>query len=124
MLKTALELKPDVIVADISMPLMNGLEAGARLKEVLPRMKLIYLTTKEDPDLAVEALRCGASGYLPAFVIECAVNDGLGFKQSRIDQRHPRPSEKFEECFQLGVAVLLNLPEDRGILRIRERYGA
>lgn len=64
LLETAPELKPDVIIADISMPLMNGLEAGSRLKEVLPRMKLVFLTMNEDPDLAVEALRCGASGYL------------------------------------------------------------
>jgi DNA-binding NarL/FixJ family response regulator len=64
LLKTAPELKPDVIVADISMPLINGLDTWARLKEVLPRMKLIFLTMNEDPDLAVEAFRCGASGYL------------------------------------------------------------
>ena len=64
LLEIASELKPDVIVADISMPLMNGLEAGVRLKEVLPRMKLIFVTMNEDPDMAVEALRCGASGYL------------------------------------------------------------
>jgi DNA-binding NarL/FixJ family response regulator len=64
LLKTAPELKPDVIVSDISMPLINGLDTWARLKEVLPRMKLIFLTMNEDPDLAVEALRCGASGYL------------------------------------------------------------
>ena len=64
LLETATELKPDVIVADISMPLMNGLEAGLRLKELLPAMKLIFLTMNEDHDLAVEALRCGASGYL------------------------------------------------------------
>ena len=64
LLETATQLKPDVIVADISMPLMNGLEAGLRLKELLPTMKLIFLTMNEDHDLAVEALRCGASGYL------------------------------------------------------------
>jgi DNA-binding NarL/FixJ family response regulator len=64
LLETATQLKPDVVVADISMPLMNGLEAGLRLKELLPAMKLIFLTMNEDPDLAVEALRCGASGYL------------------------------------------------------------
>jgi DNA-binding NarL/FixJ family response regulator len=64
LLETAPELKPDVIVADISMPLLNGLEAGARLKELMPTMKLIFLTVNEDPDLAVEALRRGASGYL------------------------------------------------------------
>ncbi len=64
LLETAALLKPDVIVADISMPLINGLDTGARLKEVLPRMKLVFLTMNEDPALAVEALRCGASGYL------------------------------------------------------------
>jgi len=64
LLETAPQLNPDVIVADIGMPLMNGLEAGLRLKELMPTMKLLFLTMNEDPDLAVEAMRCGASGYL------------------------------------------------------------
>jgi DNA-binding NarL/FixJ family response regulator len=64
LLESAPQLNPDVIVADIGMPLMNGLEAGLRLKELMPTMKLIFLTMNEDPDLAVEAMRCGASGYL------------------------------------------------------------
>jgi len=46
------------------MPLMNGLEAGLRLKKLMPAVKLIFLTMNEDPDLAMEAMRCGASGYL------------------------------------------------------------
>jgi DNA-binding NarL/FixJ family response regulator len=57
-------LKPDVIVLDIGMPIMNGLIAGQRLKQVLPRVKLIYLTMNQDADLAAEAFRLGASGYL------------------------------------------------------------
>lgn len=57
-------LNPDVIVLDIGMPTMNGLNAGQRLKEALPRVKLIYLTMNQDPDLAAEAFRLGASGYL------------------------------------------------------------
>lgn len=57
-------LNPDVIVLDIGMPRMNGLNAGQRLKEALPRVKLIYLTMNQDPDLAAEAFRLGASGYL------------------------------------------------------------
>jgi DNA-binding NarL/FixJ family response regulator len=64
LLETAQQLKPDVIVMDIGMPLMNGLEAGKRLKELMPAVKLIFLTMNEDPDLAVEAMRCRASGYL------------------------------------------------------------
>ena len=57
-------LNPDVIVLDIGMPTMNGLNAGQRLKEELPKVKLIYLTMNQDPDLAAEAFRLGASGYL------------------------------------------------------------
>ncbi len=64
LLETAQQLKPDVVVADIGMPLMNGLEAGLRLKELMPEVKLIFLTMNEDPDLAVEAMRAGASAYL------------------------------------------------------------
>lgn len=57
-------LEPDVIVLDIGMPIMNGLIAGQQLKQLLPRVKLIYLTMNQDPDLAAEAFRLGASGYL------------------------------------------------------------
>lgn len=64
LLETAPELKPDVIVVDIGMPLMNGLEAALRLKERMPAVKLIFLTMNEDSDLAVEAMHSGASGYL------------------------------------------------------------
>ena len=64
LLETSPQLKPDVIVVDIGMPLMNGLEAGLRLKELMPAAKLIFLTMNEDPDLAVEAMNGGASGYL------------------------------------------------------------
>jgi len=64
LLETAQELKPDVVIVDIGMPLMNGLEAGVRLKELMPNVKLIFLTMNEDPDLAVEAMRSGASAYL------------------------------------------------------------
>jgi len=64
LLKGAQDLHPDVIVLDIGMPLMNGLSAGQQLKKDLPGVKLIYLTMNLDPDLAAEAFRLGASGYL------------------------------------------------------------
>jgi DNA-binding NarL/FixJ family response regulator len=57
-------LKPDVIVLDISMPLLNGLEAGRQIKQKIRDIKLIFLTMNEDSDLAAEAFRSGASGYL------------------------------------------------------------
>ncbi len=58
------ELKPDVVVLDIAMPLLNGLDAGRQLKKALPDVKLIFLTMNQDPAIAAEAFRAGASGYL------------------------------------------------------------
>jgi DNA-binding NarL/FixJ family response regulator len=57
-------LKPDLIVLDISMPLLNGLEAGRQIKQKLRSVKLVFLTMNEDADLAAEAFRAGASAYL------------------------------------------------------------
>jgi DNA-binding NarL/FixJ family response regulator len=61
---TALTLVPDLIILDISMPLLNGLEAGRQIKQKLPHVKLVFVTMNEDPDLAAEAFRAGASAYL------------------------------------------------------------
>lgn len=64
LLEKAMELKPDVVLVDVGMPLLNGLSAGQQLKQRMRKVKLIYVTMNEDPDLASEALRTGASGYL------------------------------------------------------------
>ena len=64
LLSFAPECKPDVIVLDIGMPELSGMEAGSELKRLLPRTKLIVLTVNEDPEIAREALRHWASGYL------------------------------------------------------------
>ena len=64
LLAEAPRLKPDIVVLDISMPKLNGLEAGEQLKKIMPDVKLNFLTMHEDPDLAVEAFRLGASGYV------------------------------------------------------------
>jgi DNA-binding NarL/FixJ family response regulator len=64
LLVRALEIKPDVVMVDIGMPLLNGLAAAQQLKQQLRRVKIVYLTMNDDPDLASEALRTGASGYL------------------------------------------------------------
>jgi DNA-binding NarL/FixJ family response regulator len=64
LLQVAPALKPDVVVLDIGMPVLNGFDAGRQLKKLLPNVKLIVLTVNEDYDLAAEALREWASGYL------------------------------------------------------------
>jgi len=64
LVSAAERLKPDIVVLDIAMPLLNGLEAGRQIKRTLRQVKLIYLTMNEDVDLAAEAFKLGASGYL------------------------------------------------------------
>jgi DNA-binding NarL/FixJ family response regulator len=64
LIRAALQLKPNVIVVDITMPLLNGLDAGEQVKDLLPAVKLIFMTMNCDTDLAAEAFRRGASGYL------------------------------------------------------------
>lgn len=64
LLKAARARKPDVVIADIAMPMLNGLEAARILLKELPACKVIFLTMTPDTDLAREALRIGASGYL------------------------------------------------------------
>jgi DNA-binding NarL/FixJ family response regulator len=64
LVESAPALKPDAIVLDIGMPLLNGLDAGRELKKLIPGVKLIFLTMYPDPDLAREAIHAGASAYL------------------------------------------------------------
>lgn len=64
LLKAAQELKPDVVLVDVGMPLLNGLDSARQLKKSMPAVKLIFLTMNPDSDVASEALQIGASGYL------------------------------------------------------------
>ena len=64
LLKAAGELRPDVAVVDIGMPLLNGLDAGEQLKTLHPGIKVVFLTQNREPRFAVEAFRRNASGYL------------------------------------------------------------
>lgn len=64
LLKAAIDLRADVVVLDIGLPLLNGLDAGQQLRERHPEIKIVYLTQNRDPNLAAEAFRRKASGYL------------------------------------------------------------
>lgn len=62
--KVARRMHPDLILMDVALPLINGLEAGQRLREQRPKVKLLYLSMYGDKSYVEEALRIGASGYV------------------------------------------------------------
>jgi DNA-binding NarL/FixJ family response regulator len=57
LLDAAPGLRPDIVVLDIAMPLLNGLDAARLLREQMPGVKVIFLTVSEDPDLVAEVFR-------------------------------------------------------------------
>jgi len=64
MMDAAVRLRPDVIVLDVGMPLLNGLEAARRTRTQLPNVKFVFLTMYHDPNLAAAALELGAVGFV------------------------------------------------------------
>ncbi len=141
LLKTAVELKPDVVVVDIGMPLLNGLDAGKEIKRLLPRTKLIFLTMNPDCELASEALRIGASAYLlktaRASELPLAIENalkGISYVTPRVRQamkerhmRDPKAAERPRNLTNRQREVLQLLAEGRqmkevaSILKVTER---
>jgi DNA-binding NarL/FixJ family response regulator len=78
-LKLLPEAKPDVVLMDIVLPTMSGIECASRLKEQLPTTEIVMITVYEDPDMIFGALRAGACGYLlkraPAEQVTAAIRE-------------------------------------------------
>ena len=77
LIAAAQKLRPDVIVLDIAMPQLNGLEAGRRLKQLMPSVKLIFITMNEDPYMVGEAFRAGASAFLLKQAAALELNEAI-----------------------------------------------
>ncbi|HJT19858.1 MAG TPA: response regulator transcription factor [Nitrospira sp.] len=92
-----IRLKPDVVIVDLAMPLLDGLNAVTELKKFLPQAKFVVLTASEDPDLAARALAAGAAGYL---LKSCAASEVFrALSLIRTGQRYVTPSlaERLDE---------------------------
>ena len=81
LLKAAAALEPEVVVVDIAMPLLNGLDAGEQLKAHHPHIKVIYFTQNREPRIVAEAFRRKASGYVlkdsAASELKAAIREAL-----------------------------------------------
>ena len=131
LLKAAEELKPDVVLLDIGMPLLNGLDAARELKKTMPYMKLIFLTMEADSYIASEAFRIGAQAYLlktssPAELLQ-AIHDsvrGISYVTPQIGRamedrfiRDPR-AERPNQLTDRQSEVLQMLAEGRSMKEI------
>jgi DNA-binding NarL/FixJ family response regulator len=122
LIRAAGELKPDIIVVDINMPQLNGLDAGEQIKKKFPRTKLVYLTMNMSAEIAAEAFRRGASAFVlkqsAAEELRRAVHEVLKgqtylspliagetvaflLNQSKSKQDAPRPTSRENEVLQL-----------------------
>src|SRR5687767_5269706 len=112
-------LAPDVIIVDISMPVMNGFDAVRQLKKEGSTAKIIFLTMHADEGLVAEALRCGASGY----VLKQSVGEELTSAITQVSEGKvylPQfVRKKSDQSFQTSPSHSLNLtPRQREVLRL------
>lgn len=87
----AIELHPQIIITDIDMPTMNGLDAVRQIEALLPEIKVIFLTSHEEPEYVAAAFSAGAS----AFLIKNGVSNLHGRIRAIIRDLQTAPSKQF-----------------------------
>lgn len=141
LLDAAEKLRPDVVVLDIAMPKLNGLDAGRKLQQKMPAVKLIYMTMNEDPYLIGAAFRAGASAFLlkqaAGFelidAIEKVLKGGkyltpraakglasISLREPKAREHAPGPSGREREVIQL-LAEGRTMKEAASVLKITTR---
>ncbi len=89
----AAQFHPDVVLLDIGMPLLNGIDAAMRIQSASPQTKIIFLTQEDDSDIRDSALATGAAGYLlkttPACELQHMIGKLLMSKSCATDSRLP-----------------------------------
>jgi DNA-binding NarL/FixJ family response regulator len=132
LLTAAAKLQPDIVVLDIAMPRLNGLDAARHLKPAMPKLKLIFMTMNEDPDLVGEAFRAGASAFLlkqaAAFELMEAIEKVLkggsyvtpsaAEGQANISLRQPKAREHVAEPTPRQREVIQLLAEGRSMKEV------
>lgn len=90
--EAALKFLPDVVVLDISMPILNGIQAAARVRQANPDAKIVFLTANNDPSICRAAFETGAFGYvLKAYLFTDLIP---AFKEARLSRRFVSPGCK------------------------------
>lgn len=114
----ALRLKPDVVVLDVSMPRLNGLEAARRIHDALPQTRLLVLTMHEDVEYVLKMVRVGVAGYLLKDDAASALIEGIKALKAGKTSFGPHATQALAEAYRRDDAP----PDDPyGALTNRER---
>jgi DNA-binding NarL/FixJ family response regulator len=112
-----MELRPDVIVTDISMPLLNGIDAARQIREIDPRTKIVFLTIHSDIGYATAALSLGNSAY----VLKTSVAAELPVAVRSLLVGNDYVSRAIEEPVRRALGCRPQRPEQTGVLTERQR---
>ena len=114
----AMKLKPDVVVLDVSMPHLSGLEAARRIRDALPATRILVLTMHDDEEYVLQMVRAGASGYLLKEGAASELLDGIRALKAGRTHFGAKASEALAAAYQRDAAA----PGDPyGTLTDRER---
>ncbi len=116
----AIKLRPDVIVMDIAMPVLNGLEATRQIRRALPKAEILVLTFDESEALVREVLAAGARGY----VLKNDVSRVLVHAVESLNQHRPYFTSKVAEVLLQGLGQKVKIPDAPSLddpLTARER---
>src|SRR5258707_5903215 len=108
-IEKAKQLKPDVVVMDVSMPNLNGLEATREVRRILPKTAVLVLSQHNSPAMMKEALKAGAQGY----VVKSSASENLIAALENLKQTRTPPgitSSNESDSFDAVILIYLALP--------------
>ena len=123
-IRLSVELHPDIVLMDVSMPITGGIEATRRMKEIAPDIKVLILTVHEDKELLREAIRVGACGYINKRAAESelidaihAVQRGIIYVQPHLMRALVFPDSSTAEEVKTGTVEELT-PRELDVMRL------
>src|SRR5687768_8308322 len=128
-IELAKELRPDVILMDLDMPELGGLEATRRIRAEQPDVAVLILTVHEDGEAVYEAIRAGANGYLPKAsslteirsAFDALASGGAFMSPSVAGAALGYLSRKAEDAHKAAAATDMTTPREREILELLGR---